>query len=160
MSELPQSARRLRDRAASLGLSVEVLELPDSTRTADEAARACGCAVAQIVKSLVFLGADSGRPYLLLVSGANRVDEEAVADVAGEPLTRPNGRRVREITGYAIGGIPPLGHDTEMATLFDEALLSHPVVWAAAGTPNCVFSAEPAELARVTGATTTSFPPL
>lgn len=160
MSELPKSAMRLREEAHKRNLPIEIVELPQSTRSAAEAAQACGCDVAQIVKSLVFVGATSGRPYLLLVSGANRVDEQAMLNELGEPLERPDGRRVREITGYAIGGIPPFGHATEMETLVDAALLEHDVVWAAAGTPNCVFSVDPATLAAATGGRTSRFPSL
>lgn len=157
MDSLPESARRVAAAAEAAGLSVDVVEMPDSTRTAEEAARACGCEVAQIVKSLVFVGAESGQPYLLLVSGANRVDEAAVAAVLGEPLVRPNGRQVRDITGYAIGGIPPIGHPDPMRTLIDAKLLEYGVVWAAAGTPRCVFAADPAALARAAFATTYAF---
>jgi prolyl-tRNA editing enzyme YbaK/EbsC (Cys-tRNA(Pro) deacylase) len=117
MSELKDAARRVQERAAGLGLEIEVRQMPGSTRTAVDAAAACGCGVGQIVKSLVFKGRTSGKPYLLLVSGSNRVDEKGVAAVIGEPLTRPDAQFVRDVTGYAIGGIPPLGHDTPLATL-------------------------------------------
>ena len=113
--------------------------MPQSTRTAEEAAAACGCSVGQIVKSLVFRGAQSGKPYLLLVSGANRVDEKAVAAHLGEALKRPDADYVRGVTGFAIGGIPPLGHDTPLATFMDETLLTYDTVWAAAGTADAVF---------------------
>lgn len=127
--------------------------MPASTRTATDAAAACGCAVGQIVKSLVFRGRSSGKPYLLLVSGANRVDEKSVGAVLGEPLTRPDAQFVRDVTGFAIGGIPPLGHETALATYFDRALMQYDVVWAAAGTPQAVFAVAPALLADKTGAT-------
>ena len=97
-------------------------------------------------------GAQSGKPYLLLVSGANRVDEKAAGERIGEPLRRPDAQDVRDITGFAIGGIPPLGHDTPLATFMDEALLAHAVVWAAAGTPDAVFPIAPAQLAEATAA--------
>ena len=150
MSEapLPPSAARVQGAAERLGLAISVREMPASTRTAEEAAAACGCDVAQIVKSLVFAGRDSGRPYLLLVSGKNRVDEARVAAVVGEPLTRPKADAVRAWTGYAIGGIPPFGHDAELPTLVDEDLLAYEVVWAAAGTPFAVFSVAPHALAH------------
>lgn len=127
--------------------------MPASTRTATDAAAACGCAVGQIVKSLVFRGRSSGKPYLLLVSGANRVDEKSVGAVLGEPLTRPDAQFVRDVTGFAIGGIPPLGHETALATYFDRDLMQYDVVWAAAGTPQAVFAVAPALLADKTGAT-------
>ena len=148
---LPPSAARVQAAAERLGLAIAVREMPGSTRTAEEAAAACGCDVAQIVKSLVFAGRDSGRPYLLLVSGKNRVDEARVAAVVGEPLTRPNADAVRAWTGYAIGGIPPFGHDAKLPTFVDEDLLAYEVVWAAAGTPFAVFSVAPHALAQAVG---------
>ena len=146
------SARKFKAAAHALGLAVSVLEMAQPTRTAEEAAAACGCGVGQIVKSLVFEGATSGSPYLLLVSGANRVDQAGVAAAIGEPLNRPDAAKVRAWTGYAIGGIPPFGHDTRMPTFIDEDLLGYPIVWAAAGTPMAVFSVDPNALAAATGA--------
>jgi prolyl-tRNA editing enzyme YbaK/EbsC (Cys-tRNA(Pro) deacylase) len=145
---LPPSAARVQAAAERLGLSIGVREMPASTRTADQAAAACGCHVGQIVKSLVFAGKETGRPYLFLVSGKNRVDEAGVAAAVGEPLTRPKADAVRAWTGFAIGGIPPFGHDVALATFVDEDLLAYDVVWAAAGTPFAVFSVAPAALAR------------
>jgi prolyl-tRNA editing enzyme YbaK/EbsC (Cys-tRNA(Pro) deacylase) len=149
---LPTSARKFAGAAAARGLAVTVHEMAASTRTAEEAAAACGVAVGQIVKSLVFTGAASGRPYLLLVSGANRVDEQAVAAQLGEALTRPDAARVRALTGYAIGGIPPFGHDATLPTYMDRDLLAFGVVWAAAGTPRAVFPVDPARLRDAIGA--------
>ncbi|TMJ04077.1 MAG: YbaK/EbsC family protein [Alphaproteobacteria bacterium] len=146
MSALPPSAQRVQDAAAALGLAVTVREMAQPTRTAEEAASACGVSVGQIVKSLVFLGATGGKPYLLLVSGANRVNEKAVAVHLGENLTRPDAGVVRALTGYAIGGIPPFGHDTALATYMDRDLLAYEMIWAAAGTPKAVFRTEPAAL--------------
>ena len=151
ISPLPPSAFRVQQAADRLGLAITVREMPQSTRTADEAAAACGCDVAQIVKSLVFAGKASGAPYLLLVSGRNRVDEKAVAPVIGEALTRPDAQKVREWTGFAIGGIPPFGHATTLPTFVDEELLHHDLVWAAAGTPSALFSVDPEALARAVG---------
>jgi prolyl-tRNA editing enzyme YbaK/EbsC (Cys-tRNA(Pro) deacylase) len=150
-ASLPPSAARVQAAADRLGLRIAVREMPASTRTAEEAAAACGCEVGQIAKSLVFAGKDSGRPYLLLVSGKNRVDEKGVAGAIGERLTRPDAAAVRAWTGFAIGGIPPFGHDTEMPTFIDRDLLAYDVVWAAAGTPSAVFSVAPAALARAVG---------
>ena len=152
MSELKPAARRVHAAADALGLEIEVREMTRSTRTAEEAAAACGCGVAQIVKSLVFKGRGIDTPYLLLVSGANRVDEKAVAANVGEKLERPDAQFVRDVTGYAIGGIPPFGHAERLETYIDEALLAHDLVWAAAGTPNALFSVSPAALAEATGA--------
>jgi prolyl-tRNA editing enzyme YbaK/EbsC (Cys-tRNA(Pro) deacylase) len=136
------------EAAERLGLAIGVRDMAQSTRTAEEAAAACGCDVAQIVKSLVFAGKASGGPYLLLVSGRNRVDEKAVAGVIGEVLIRPDAHTVRDWTGFAIGGIPPFGHATMLPTYVDEDLLAHRIVWAAAGTPFAVFSVDPRALAR------------
>jgi prolyl-tRNA editing enzyme YbaK/EbsC (Cys-tRNA(Pro) deacylase) len=151
---LPPSSKRVRDAAQTLGLTVAIMEMPQSTRTAEEAASACRCAVGQIVKSLVFQGASSGEPYLLLVSGQNRVDQEGVARSIGEKLSRPDAAQVRSWTGYAIGGIPPFGHDRMLKTFVDEDLLKHEVVWAAAGTPQTVFSIDPRRLAEAIQAVT------
>lgn len=151
-SELQDANRRLIAGAAALGLTITVQRMGQSTRTAEEAAAACGCAVGQIVKSLVFKGAKSGKPYLLLVSGANRVDEKGVAAHIGEALKRPDAQYVRDVTGYAIGGIPPLAHDTRLKTFMDRDLLRYDTVWAAAGTPVSVFPADPRQLAEAAGA--------
>jgi prolyl-tRNA editing enzyme YbaK/EbsC (Cys-tRNA(Pro) deacylase) len=153
MSELPASARKVQDAATALGLDIAVREMAESTRTAKEAAAACGVTVGQIVKSLIFSGADSARPYLLLVSGTNRVNEKGVATHLGEKLKRPDAQAVRTLTGYAIGGIPPFGHDTPLATYMDADLLQYDVVWAAAGTPKAVFRVEPTRLRDATKAT-------
>src|SRR5256885_17018373 len=111
MSVLPASAHRVQDAAAALGLDVTVREMPQPTRTAEEAAATCGVTVGQIVKSLVFLGSTSGKPYLLLVSGANRVNEKGVAAHLGEKLKRPDADAVRALTGHPIRGLPPVGPD-------------------------------------------------
>jgi prolyl-tRNA editing enzyme YbaK/EbsC (Cys-tRNA(Pro) deacylase) len=152
MSELPASARKVQNAARALGLDIAVREMAASTRTAEEAAAACGVTVGQIVKSLVFLGSESGRPYLLLVSGANRVNEKNVARHLGEKLKRPDADAVRALTGYAIGGIPPFGHDAAMATYMDVDLTQYDVIWAAAGTPKAVFAVAPQALRDAAGA--------
>ena len=146
MSELPASARKVQDAAAALGLEIAVREMAESTRTAVDAAAACGVTVGQIVKSLVFLGSESGKPYLLLVSGDNRVNEKGVAQHLGEKLKRPDADAVRALTGFAIGGIPPFGHASPIATYMDADLLKYDVIWAAAGTPRAVFRTEPGKL--------------
>jgi prolyl-tRNA editing enzyme YbaK/EbsC (Cys-tRNA(Pro) deacylase) len=146
MNDLAPSALKVQQAAAVLGLDVAVREMPGSTRTAAEAAAACGVAVGQIVKSLVFVGAESGRPYLLLVSGTNRVNEKGVAQHLGEKLNWPDADGVRRFTGFAIGGIPPFGHAARLATYMDEDLLRYDVVWAAAGTPRAVFPVDPRRL--------------
>lgn len=146
------STDRVAAAAQRLGLSIEVIKTSEPTRTAQEAATACNCDVGQIVKSLVFVGAQSGKPYLLLVSGANRVDEAGAATTIGEALTRPNGNAVRRITGYAIGGIPPFGHDEALTTFIDGDLMTYKTVWAAAGTPFSLFEVDPRALAEAVDA--------
>ena len=152
MSELPASAQKVQDAGRALGLDITVAEMALPTRTAEEAAAACGVTVGQIVKSLVFTGSESGKPYLLLVSGANRVNEKDVAAHLGEKLKRPDADTVRALTGYAIGGIPPFGHATRLAAYMDRDLLAYDVIWAAAGTPKAVFRTEPQALQRATQA--------
>lgn len=137
----PQFAAALKE----LGLDVEVRRFPDETRTAQQAADAIGCAVSEIVKSLVF--AVDGEPVLVLVDGASRVDVELVREELGaERVTRADAKLVRETTGYAIGGVPPFGHRTRTRVLADRGLLDHEVVWAAAGTPHTVFALDPKTL--------------
>jgi prolyl-tRNA editing enzyme YbaK/EbsC (Cys-tRNA(Pro) deacylase) len=146
MAELPPAVHRVETAAVELGLRIAVRIMPATTRTAEEAARAVGCALGQIVKSLIFRGKTSGKPYLLLVSGANRVNEHTVQHTIAEPILRPDADYVREATGFAIGGIPPLGFATPIHTWMDEDLLQYETVWAAAGTPNAIFSVDPEAL--------------
>jgi prolyl-tRNA editing enzyme YbaK/EbsC (Cys-tRNA(Pro) deacylase) len=152
MMELPPAAHRVETAAVELGLRIEVRLMPESTRTAAEAAKAVGSTVGQIVKSLIFKGKQSGKPYLLLVSGTNRVNENTVAHILGEAIERPDADFVREATGFAIGGIPPLGFPTPLHTWMDEDLLQYETVWAAAGTPNAVFAVDPEALRAAVGA--------
>ena len=149
---LPASAQRVRDEARRLGLDATIMEMAASTRTAPDAAAACGCEVAQIVKSLVFRGAESGKPYLMLVSGSNRLNETGVAAILGEVLTRPDADYVREVTGFAIGGVPPFAHASPMQVFIDEDLVRFETVWAAAGTPRAVFAVSPSALVKALGA--------
>jgi len=148
---LPRACLLLAEAAKHAGLDVEIRLMDASTRTAEEAAAACGCEVGQIVKSLVFQGKESGKPILLLVSGANRVKENAVARAIGEKIVRPDADFVRNKTGFAIGGIPPLGHSQPLETWFDKALLQYAVVFAAAGTPNAIFAVDPEKLLAASG---------
>ena len=157
MTKLKDAALRVQAAADQLGLSIAVKEMAASTRTAEDAAAACECTVGQIVKSLVFRGAQSGQPILLLVCGANRVNEKRAIEFAGEKLKRPDAAYVRETTGYAIGGIPPFAHATPLTTFIDRDLLQFDIVWAAAGTPNSLFAVAPAELAQATGAKVVDF---
>jgi prolyl-tRNA editing enzyme YbaK/EbsC (Cys-tRNA(Pro) deacylase) len=146
------STAQVQQALRECGLSTVVREMPASTRTAKEAADAIGCGVGQIAKSLVFRGRESGRPLLVIVSGTNRVNEPAFAALVGEPVERATPEFVRETTGYAIGGIPPVGLDRPMSVWMDRDLLVYEQIWAAAGTPFAVFSIPPRELHRVSGA--------
>ena len=136
-----------------LGEDFEVLEFETSTRTAAEAAAAIGCTVGQIAKSLIFRAVDSGRPVLAIASGSVRVDEARLSEVLGENIGRADAAFVREQTGYAIGGVPPLGHSADSAIFIDETLLTFDTIWAAGGTPNAVFRLKPDDLVRLTGGT-------
>lgn len=147
---LPRAALRVADALGAAGLPAGIREMPASTRTAEEAARACGCPLGAIVKSLVFRTGDRG--VLILTSGANRVHEKRVSRRLGIPLARADAGWVRDMTGFAIGGIPPLGHATAMTVAMDQDLLAFETVWAAAGTPNTVFPCDPNVLAKAAGA--------
>jgi prolyl-tRNA editing enzyme YbaK/EbsC (Cys-tRNA(Pro) deacylase) len=125
--------------------------MPDSTRTAQEAAAALDCEVGQIAKSLVFRGEESGDPLLVVASGADRVDEQRLARVVGEPVGKPDADFVRARTGFGIGGVPPVGHSEPLRTLIEERLLAFDPIWAAAGTPHHVFPVSAEDLRRATG---------
>jgi prolyl-tRNA editing enzyme YbaK/EbsC (Cys-tRNA(Pro) deacylase) len=142
--------RRFESWLERTDLGVTVKEFPQGTRTAVDAARAVGCDVGQIVKSLVFLAA--GNPVVALVSGANRLDERRLGALAGEPVTKADAETARLATGYAIGGVPPFGHATEVPVFMDRDLLGHRVVWAAAGRPDSVFEIQPERLRELSNA--------
>ena len=148
--ELPKSAQRVQDVLMQAGVPLKVLVMEASTRTANDAAAAIGCEVRQIIKSLVFQTKDTGRPILVLASGVNRVNEKKVAAAVGEFIGKADADFTRTVTGFAIGGIPPVGHAQPIDTIIDETLLSLPVLWAAAGTPHTVFSLTPEDLLRLT----------
>jgi len=135
---------------ASTDFGVTVREFPQGTRTAVDAAGAVGCDVGQIVKSLVFIAA--GRPVVALVSGANRLDEGRLAAVAGEPVAKADADTARTATGYAIGGVPPFGHATDVPVFMDRDLFGYGVVWAAAGRPDSVFEIQPERLRELSKA--------
>jgi prolyl-tRNA editing enzyme YbaK/EbsC (Cys-tRNA(Pro) deacylase) len=147
---LAPSAQKVQDALAALDLALDVKEFPQTTRTAAEAAAAIGCEVAQIAKSLVFKGKQSGKAILVITSGINRVNETRIAERVGEPIERPDADFVRAKTGFAIGGVPPVGHVEPLETLIDEDLFQLTELWAAAGTPNAVFRLTPADLLRMT----------
>ena len=151
--QIKGSARKVQEALRALGISSTVREMPASTRTAKDAAEAIGCTVGQIAKSLVFRCTNSGKPILIIASGTNRVNERTMAGVVGEPIERATPEFVRDVTGYAIGGIPPVGHDQQLPIWMDKALLAFERIWAAAGTPESVFDIRPDELAIITKAT-------
>jgi Cys-tRNA(Pro) deacylase len=159
MPALSPSAQRIQDLLNSLGYPYIVIEHAESTRTAQEAAERAGCELGQIVKSLVFRGKTSGNPILVLTSGANRVDEKLISKYAGESIGRADADFVRAVTGFAIGGIPPIGHSTKMETYLDEDFLQFPVIWAAAGTPNAIFELKTEDLQKMTNAKTAKVKP-
>ncbi len=160
-SDLPAGAQRVLSAAAALGLVIELAEFPDGTRTAADAAAAVGCEVDQIVKSMIFEAVDpegAGEIVLALTSGAHQVDGAALAVVAGaERCGRADADRVREVTGFAIGGVSPIGHRTPVRTWIDPHLLTFGEVWAAGGTPRHVFAIDPRRLVEATGAVSADF---
>ncbi|MDH6234666.1 prolyl-tRNA editing enzyme YbaK/EbsC (Cys-tRNA(Pro) deacylase) [Mesorhizobium soli] len=140
------SIDRVTEAAAAAGLQIEIVRMGASTRTAEEAAAQCGCTVAQIVKSLIFQGESSGKLYLFLVSGPNQLDLAKAAALVSESLKRADPRHIRDETGFAIGGVSPIGHLKDIPAFADESLLSFDTVWAAAGAHDAVFAAEPKAL--------------
>lgn len=148
---LSPSARKVQESLRAIGYDFTVIEFAESTRTAQEAAQRAGCALGQIVKSLIFKGTQSGKPILVLTSGANRVDERLISEYAGEPIGRAPADFVRAVTGFAIGGVPPAGHLQKMETYVDEDFLQYETVWAAAGTPNAIFELTPQALLDMSG---------
>jgi prolyl-tRNA editing enzyme YbaK/EbsC (Cys-tRNA(Pro) deacylase) len=134
-----------------LGFSLQVVELPESTRTAKEAAQTIGCQVGQIAKSLVFQTVETGRPLLVIASGINQVDEARIAEYVGEKIRKADAGFVRQHTGFAIGGVPPLGHEQPLLTFIDRDLLRFGEIWAAAGTPHAVFRLTGEILVSATG---------
>lgn len=136
---MSKSVKRVETALKEAGLEIHILEMDGSTRTAAEAAEQAGCGVDQIAKSIIFKGVDSGALCLFITAGGNMVDMDKAAQVAGEPLTRAAGKEVREITGFAIGGVSPVGHLTPPHAFFDPKLSSFDTIWAAAGTPRHIF---------------------
>ena len=153
MSELKPAAQRVQAAIDAKSLGGKVRHMPQSTRTAEEAAAACGCAVGQIVKSLVFRGEPSGKAVLVLASGRNRVDESLLAGIVGETVKRASPDFVRAATGFAIGGVAPLAHPGPLHAVVDRDLLQLDPLWAAAGTPLAVFRLSARELIELTGGT-------
>jgi prolyl-tRNA editing enzyme YbaK/EbsC (Cys-tRNA(Pro) deacylase) len=147
---LPSAAQRVQDALARLGHAGRVRVMPASTRTSAEAAAAVGCSVAEIAKSIIFRAKPSQRAVLVMASGINRVDEKKVAALVGEGIGKADAEFVRAQTGFVIGGVPPVGHDTPPVVLIDEDLLKLATLWAAAGTPHAVFPLTPQELVSLT----------
>ena len=150
------SLQRVAKAADDLGLDIRIVEMDQSTRTAQEAADAAGCSVAQIVKSLIFERADDATLVLVLVSGAHNANMDVLKRHAGADLVRADPRKIREQTGFAIGGVAPIGHLIDLPVLMDETLLKHATVWAAAGKPNAVFEVKPGRLSDAVGAVVVS----
>ena len=148
---LPASARRVQDALLRLGIESTVIELPVAARTSQQAADALGVEVGRIAKSLVFRAADSGRAVLVIAAGDRRVDEARVAEALGEPIGRAAPEFVRETSGFAIGGVAPLGHPAPLVTFIDTSLRRFDTVWAAGGTPHCVFPVSPEALLAASG---------
>ena len=151
MADLRSSAERVRHALAGVGLMPDIKEFGETTRTSADAAAAIGCTVAQIAKSVVFRAVGLNRAVLVIASGANRVDEKLVAAAVGDRIAKADATFVRDKTGFAIGGVAPVGHTEKPVTLIDQDLLQHAEIWAAAGTPNSVFRLTPQELVAMTG---------
>jgi len=152
---LPASAQRVQDTLTAARLDARVIELAIAARTSAQAAEALGIEVGQIAKSLVFRASQSGRPVLVVAAGDRRVDEKRIAALLGEPIERATPEFVRENSGFAIGGVAPVAHPRAMQTFVDTSLRRFSVVWAAGGTPHCVFPIEPEALVRLSGGTET-----
>ena len=150
-NHLSSSARRVQEALERLGMYLQVVELPASTRTAQEAAQAIGCTVGQIAKSLLFKTRDAYRPILVIASGTNRVNEEWLGSLIEERIDKADADFVRQRTGFAIGGVPPVGHLESIETFIDRDLLAYPEIWAAAGTPHAVFKLTGDDLLAATG---------
>lgn len=144
------SAKKVQESLRSLGVSCRVVELPGSTRTAADAASAVGCSVGQIAKSIVFQRKTSGKPVMVIASGSNRVNEKKLRDLISEPVKKADADFVRMHTGFAIGGVPPVGHANPIEIYIDEDLMTYAEIWAAAGTPHAVFKLAPGELIAMT----------
>jgi prolyl-tRNA editing enzyme YbaK/EbsC (Cys-tRNA(Pro) deacylase) len=148
---LSPTAQKVQDALSAQSFQYQVVESATTSRTAAEAAALVGCELAQIVKSLVFRTKESGRPVLVLTSGANQVNEWRIGALLKEPLEKARAAFVREHTGFAIGGVAPLGHPKALETFIDQDLLKLPEIWAAAGTPNALFRLAPGDLVKMTG---------
>lgn len=152
-SDLKSSAQRIQNILSQHNLAIQVIEFKELTRTAQEAANAIGCQVGQIAKTLIFKGKESNQPICMIASGINRVDEKKIEALIGEKIEKPDAEYVLQHTGYAIGGIPPIGYSFSRKPFIDQDLLAYDEIWAAAGTPNAVFRITPQDLITITNAT-------
>jgi prolyl-tRNA editing enzyme YbaK/EbsC (Cys-tRNA(Pro) deacylase) len=150
MMSLSQSAVKVQQILTAFGLKLEVIELPDSTRTAQEAAQAIGCQIGQIAKSIIFQALTNHQPIMVIASGSNRVSEKVIEGLIGEAVGKANADFVHQRTGFAIGGVPPVGHTEHLDTFIDQDLWQYQEIWAAAGTPHAVFRLTPDDLLRIT----------
>ena len=155
-TQLSPSVQKVQDAIKGLGFYIDVVELEATTRTSADAAQALGCKVEQIAKSLVFQGKHSHKPILVIASGSNRVNEKRIAELISEPLGKADADFVRQHTGFAIGGVPPVGHLEKLDIFIDEDLLQYGEIWAAAGSPHAVFKLTPLDLVKMTGGRVTS----
>lgn len=147
--ELPRT-QVVQEALRSKGVDLKVVEMPQTTRTAVEAAQAIGCEVSQIAKSLIFKTSGTHRPILVIAGGSNRVNVKKIEELVGEPIEKPDADYVKSRTGFVIGGIPPVGHLEPMPTFLDSDLQSSVIIWAAAGSPFAVFPLTPTELHLIT----------
>lgn len=147
-----KDVQRVKQILTEKELDQKIVYLPDSAKTAKEAAEAIRCTIEQIAKSIVFLGKGTKKPYLVIASGPNRINEETIAKEVNEPIQMASAKEVKEVTGFVIGGVAPIGHLKPLATFIDEDLLTHEKVWAAAGHPKAVFQLTPDDLQKLTGA--------
>lgn len=154
---MSKSLKRVRQALSEAGIEARIIECTGETRTAAQAAEVVGCALDQIAKSIVFVGAHSGRVHLFITAGGNRVSPEAASRAAGEPLKRADADLVRRQTGFAIGGVAPVGHLSTVPSHFDPRLMQFAEIWAAAGTPRHLFAVEPGTLLRISGAQLSDF---
>jgi prolyl-tRNA editing enzyme YbaK/EbsC (Cys-tRNA(Pro) deacylase) len=154
---MSKSLKRVETALESLGTNVQILEMDGETRTASQAADQAGCVLDQIAKSIVFQGAETNTIYLFITAGGSMVDATKAAQAAGEALQRADGKLVRKVTGFAIGGVSPVGHLTAPRMFFDPKLDEFDVVWAAAGTPRHIFAIDPDVLQTITGAMRADF---
>ena len=146
---MSKSLKRVKAALAAAGVTSDVMEMPGETRTAAQAAEAAGCDIDQIAKSIIFQGGGTGQIYLFVTAGGNQVDPDKAAALAGEPMVRADAGVVRSVTGFAIGGVSPVGHMTAVPVFMDKRLMDFATVWGAAGTPRHIFPIDPGELSKI-----------